>query len=194
MTKLKLALCSALLVTTVVAAAATPKPSAAPDKRVITMTPVRPQGYMLYNFGLTLLLRKDLTQVPPSIPLPPDFINFLSSYDVANVVLPARPSYNGSIKFDILRTNSGQGVGHYEFVQTYANNMVTLRVIDSPVPSIPFFAEMSQGLSFMSAIVDEQEGQPEAEDETTDVGDLTLSYHVDDEDYDTQDNDDVISD
>lgn len=164
MTKLKLVLCSALLVTSAVASAAVHKPSVVTDKRVITMTPVRPQGYMLYNFGLTLLLRKDLSQVPPTIPLPPDLIKFLNSYDVENVVLPPRPTYNGTIKFDVVRTDSGQGLGHYEFVQTFANNMVTLRVIDSPMPTIPFFSEMSQGVSLISEMVEElPEEAPEGE-------------------------------
>lgn len=155
MTHLKLAVCSVLLMTSVMATAddICTQTVPVPDKRVVTIRPVRPQGYMLYNFGLNLLLRKDLSQLPPTIPLPDGLVKFLNSYDVANVILPARP-YNGLVKFDVVRTDSGQGLGHYVFCQSFANNVATLRVLQSPVPSIPFTTEISHGVSFLSELTD----------------------------------------
>jgi hypothetical protein len=152
-TQLKLALCSSLLLTSSMAMAeATPETLDA-DKRVITMTPVSSKGYMVYNLGLNVLLKKvDLSQLPP-MPDGPDLSglqDFLDSYEVANVVTPGKPSYNGMVKFDIVSTESGKGVGHYEFEQTYKNSTVTLRVIATPLPGIPAAPEFMEGLQYIT--------------------------------------------
>lgn len=129
------------------------------DKRVITMTPVRGQGYVLYNMALSMLLAKDLSQIPPSLPIPPEFIEFLNSYDVENVVLPMRPTYNGTVSFDLVNTPTGLGLGHYEFNQNFSSGMVTLRVITSPVPMMPFVHEFAKAATLIAALEEEAEEQ-----------------------------------
>jgi hypothetical protein len=160
MSYLKLALCSSLLLTSFLATAQTNLEPLDADKRVITMTPVNSKGYTLYNLGLSIILKK--TDIS-ALPLPPEQMaglqEFLNSYQVANVVMPNKPSYNGQVKFDIVSTESGKGVGSYVFEQTYKNPTVTLRVISTPLPSIPFSPEITEAMSYLTEIVETESVQ-----------------------------------
>jgi hypothetical protein len=151
--QLKLALCSGLLLTSSLSMAQAAPETLAADKRVITMSPVTSKGYMIYNLGLNVILKKvDLSQLPP-MPDGPDLSgiqDFLDSYEVANVVTPGKPAYNGKVIFDIVSTESGKGVGHYEFEQTYKSGTVTLRVIATPLPGIPAAPEFVEALQYIT--------------------------------------------
>lgn len=154
MSTFKMALCSTLLATSALASAQTSLDNLDADKRIVTLTPVTSQGYMIYNLGLGVLLKKiDVS----ALPIPDDKLEaieaFLNSYEVANVVLPSKPTYNGQVKFDVVSTESGKGKGSYVFEQTYKSNMVTLRVIATPLPGIPASPEITEAMNYLSEVV-----------------------------------------
>lgn len=159
---MKTAVCSSLLLSSTLAFAQTDLDldldvDTMADKRVITMTPVTSKGYMVYNLGLNLLLKKiDLSQIPtgPDSPDLSGLQDLLNSYEVANVVTPGKPSFNGPVKFDVTYTESGKGVGRYEFDQQYKNNTVTLRVIKTPLPGIPAAPELMEAMSVLGEMTE----------------------------------------